>query len=1165
MLMDLFRRTLLGAALALSPLFSTVADAQAVNAARTFSAERIAQAKEMNSWLPGGQLPYAMQVATENARQTAPKGFRPQPLAPFRAGSTTDPTITAYLISHLDGTEPSNAYVCSFPASANTKVTELGYLGLYMIGSYMGGEFFDDGDKYAIIEGLSMFGINMFTYYEFETKDWTLLRSETLSDYSLFSTETAYDPVTDKTYGCFYDAKASGMEFGQVSYASMKRTKIGSLSQPIMAMGATSKGEIYGVALDGNLYKINKTTGELTLVGPTGVAVASSYQSADIDHATDVFYWAAVDTAKTTALYTVDLTTGAATKVVDYPNRWQWGSMNIFHAPADGAPAKPQNVSYDFGQGLTKGTFTFTAPTKTMKGDALGSTNLTYYVEIDDSVYEQGTATPGQTITTKQLELATGNRYVRIYLHNDAGWGEKHKQSYFIGLDRPKPVSGLTVKPDNDKYSVDVSWTAPTEGVYGGYIDISKVKYDVLRNDSLIATTTGTSLTDVIGQKPYDAYKYKVSPRTDAVCGDTLQSEIVRMGTPLPLPYEQSFDNSSDVDIFTIIDANKDGHTWEWGFYDDHDEFKTLKYHGAYFYTTTWREPDDSLKDADDWAFTPPIEFDSTYSYRITFDAFTQYSDYTQKLEVKFGDAQTVEAMNQTVIEEQEVTGTTSKKTTYTALVTVPKNGVYHFGFHCTSSKKYAYYLHVDNIKIEQGSTDVIADSVTNLTVGGNKGEAHATVRFTAPTKSIAGKELQSIARIDVRRIAREGMYGTKTDTLTIKTLDNVRPGESFTVEDTMKTALDSLMFRTNFGSYYGYGGNKITYDVVPYVGQTAGTANSATAFIGADAPLPPASVRGEQTSQSSALISWDAVTDTVGYNGGWVDPSQLTYTVYKSNSSGILADSVKGLSATVELPTTGKQQFYNIGVATRTPSLRGVTYAKGPWFLVGEPLKVTAEDGFSESFTNRKVTNASGFFGVVGSRMSIQKLRDRTQTTSTKKGVLRYNVSTTTEKNYKGQSLGVFPRMNFTALANPELSFYVMGYPGDTIYVEAVTPEGTDTLGMVTEYIAHTSGKWTLAEPNTFSLKKYAGQSNIYLQLDFRGTATQVYVDDIAITENTTGIQTVDAGGSGGFGQGAAFDVYTTDGRCVARQLTGTASLPDGIYILRSGTKVGKIAVSNR
>ena len=87
------------------------------------------------------------------------------------------------------------------------------------------------------------------------------------------------------------------MELGIVDYPNKTRTTIGRLGHQYVALGMTKDNVLYGVAEDGNLYKINTLTAEEKLIGATGVRLMNSehkyyYQSGEIDQKTGVFYWA---------------------------------------------------------------------------------------------------------------------------------------------------------------------------------------------------------------------------------------------------------------------------------------------------------------------------------------------------------------------------------------------------------------------------------------------------------------------------------------------------------------------------------------------------------------------------------------------------------------------------------------------------------------------------------------------------------------------------------------------------------------------------------------------------------------------------------------------------------------------------------------------------------
>ena len=67
----------------------------------------------------------------------------------------------------------------------------------------------------------------------------------------------------------------------------------------IMAIACTYEGVLYGIGTGGGLYKINKETGSLTLVGNTGY-MPWFLQSMEFDHTDNTLYWAGQEPTQNT-------------------------------------------------------------------------------------------------------------------------------------------------------------------------------------------------------------------------------------------------------------------------------------------------------------------------------------------------------------------------------------------------------------------------------------------------------------------------------------------------------------------------------------------------------------------------------------------------------------------------------------------------------------------------------------------------------------------------------------------------------------------------------------------------------------------------------------------------------------------------------------------------
>ena len=112
------------------------------------------------------------------------------------------------------------------------------------------------------------------THYAFNTDTWELIeQSLQPKSWNVIATETAIDPKTGEVFGEFYSANLKSLEWGVIDYRTLTRTTIAKAEHSYIALGITNDGRAFGVADDGNLYQIDRTTGVETLKGSTGINV----------------------------------------------------------------------------------------------------------------------------------------------------------------------------------------------------------------------------------------------------------------------------------------------------------------------------------------------------------------------------------------------------------------------------------------------------------------------------------------------------------------------------------------------------------------------------------------------------------------------------------------------------------------------------------------------------------------------------------------------------------------------------------------------------------------------------------------------------------------------------------------------------------------------------
>lgn len=339
-------------------------------------------------------------------------------------------------VTYFPGIESASERTISrFSPSAPTTMETLA-TGAY---TFFNGAAIQDGIYYGVYLNLDYYEDNGYwwiDYYSFNAETWELIEDGETESLSMVADELA--TTADGTiYGAFWNADGSGSELGIPDYANQTRTTIGTLQNDYVAMGITKAGVLYGIASDGNLYKIDKTTAAETLIGSTGISVANSegnyyYQTGEIDQKDDTFYWLGTpyETGEC-SLYTVNLSTGKATLVKSLGEYSITGLLVEKPAAAADAPAAVTDLAANFAAGSTTGEISFKAPTKTYGGSTLSGT-LNYSIKCDDNEVAKGTTSAGSTVKAN-VTLPQGKHTIKVIVSNSAGDSPSAKLDILVG------------------------------------------------------------------------------------------------------------------------------------------------------------------------------------------------------------------------------------------------------------------------------------------------------------------------------------------------------------------------------------------------------------------------------------------------------------------------------------------------------------------------------------------------------------------------------------------------------------------------------------------------------------------------------------------------------------------------------------------------------------
>ena len=826
-------------------------------------------------------------------------------------------------------------------------------------------------------------------YVVLNTDDWSYAQNPILTNVDeTIAFDMTYDPIGKTLYSIAWGPYDSGKcDFCRVDMATGETSKISTLPE-MACIAANNFGEIFAVSItDGILYKLDKTTGEATRIGATGLSPKYS-QSATVDPESNTIYWAETNSDDTAGLYILNTTTGAAERVSAMPASEEITALFI-EAPTRGldAPAALSNVILTYQAGTS--TIAFRAPQTAFDGTALTG-NVTTKIYIDGVLANEQSVAPGADVTFS-ANVAAGEHTIVAFAENSVGCGPKEVRSQWAGNDAPAAVGNLHL---DITYGVaTLTWDAPLQGLHGGMVDRESLRYTVVRYPD--ATTVATDLTATTFTETLPAgianYYYTVTASTADGEGGTATSNSCFTGTAFTLPYYEPFDTENATLGYTIVDANKDGNTWAW--------------------KTNWqamacRFSKESV--ADDWLITPPIEYKATSSYRLTFKARAFDSESPERFEVVLGSTTSPSDMRTTLIPTKSITD--ENFATFSADFTVPAEGIFHIGIHCTSPID-NYYLIVDDIKIEEKANADCPAAVTDLTAtAGAAGSLSATIAFTAPTKTYGGEELTSLKAINIYK--GEGVVPAQT-------FSNPAPGAKLSWTD------------TNCAE-----GNN-SYRVAAVNDAGTGVESEVSVWVGFDTPRPVTNLTIRE-QDGNAVLSWTA--PTTGINGAKLDPSKLTYTIVR-NDETTAAEGISGTTFTdTEFASTTSQVFIYYGVKAVYGDCES-EFVLSDYVILGPDNAVP----FAESFANQSLDNTPWALSRVQGSSTGWNL--------TNAGV---HPDVTAQDNDSGfASFNSFEMQNPTVvrLTSPKIDLFSAQHPVLSFWLHQSANDATETLEVEISY----------------------------------------------------------------------------------------------------------------
>lgn len=438
----------------------------------------------------------------------------------LRKEAPEQPPVTAMGFLIDDATRPVGWY--SFPVTDATSPEKISETPAVSAGAMA------DGTYYAQTYTAGPLPV---AWNSFDVTTGTLTKLADLSEDSPLYVDMTYDYTEGNLLAIsHYGAKSTYIHL--VNPADGSSTIYADLPDLwMMTLACSYEGDIYSIGSDGYFYAFDKQTKKMSQVAKIDSGIRYM-QSMEFDHSTGILYWAEC-TSFGSYFNTVDPKTGTYSFISNLAGDGEMTGLYIpYRLAEDGAPAAVSSISISDPAHDGNATVSMTLPSKTAAGEDLGSIS-SVVIESDGEVVT--TCTGAEIVAGAQVALQAtllmGFHTFKVYAVNEVGNGVPRCHRAFIGEDVPAAPANVVVEADG--LDAEIRWDAVTAGAQGGYIDLSQVTYEVVRQPGDVTVATGLSANqcsdhvDAMGVYTYSVYAATPKGRGAAGSADPAVVEAV--------------------------------------------------------------------------------------------------------------------------------------------------------------------------------------------------------------------------------------------------------------------------------------------------------------------------------------------------------------------------------------------------------------------------------------------------------------------------------------------------------------------------------------------------------------------------------------------------------------------------------------------------------------
>lgn len=726
-----------------------------------------------------------------------------------------------------------------------------------------------------------------------------------VTDFSTYVISCAYDAENDKVYAYTLNAGATGYQLQTVNPDTWEFNVLNA-NVPIeeICIGFSYNPvdkKIYGLTPDARFVTLETSTGTLNVIKKFNLPVNTNICGMTYSPLDKAFVIVIPGSEPTSDLYTIDPGNPELQWLATLENTSQYRILvtpDKLLPPA--TPLAVEILAVDFKNGSNSGKATIKLPAKTFGGTDLAA-DLILAAYVDGVKYSEVSAHPGETIDVQFENIEEGMRrfsFSAIYGELESAQADR---SVYVGYDTPLAPGNIELKEGS------LTWDAPQSTVNGGYLDAANLTYNVYLNGEQIndSPITQCSHAFTMPEEVFRKYVAQVEAINHGHASDRGFSNDIKYGKPFPLPFSMT-PTETEGELIKILTQRHPRQAWHWT-YDNRN--------GSYFSCNTL----DYEGPRSEWLYLPGIEVPQTDKLlEVSFEMLTDgYDENSENLAVGF--ASTQDSDNTTIVKEWK--NLKSSEWTRMTVYCLPEAGTSYIAFLTeTSQKGYDLYIRNINVKISDRPASTPAAPTGLKAEALPQGVLKAKVTFTMPMLDATGAQLQDNTLAATVR--------TEAETTTV----SGAPGSELSVEIATVEGVNEIR--------------------VTAANDNEGLEATASVFTGFDVPNPISVFTSEHTPDFKGIhIEWE--DPTTGANGGYVDPSKVTYALCLFNEENYQWEIVQELGdvnsydAMFEVPQGIALAEVEILTQNEKGNCGTILTVSG---TVGTPYTLPMEETFSEN-----------------------------------------------------------------------------------------------------------------------------------------------------------------------------------------------------------------------